>query len=74
VRHLAAREGWRYQQVQAIIVAIDQHAEAATGNREFAVAVRGSRDEKTVTRRIAERAYRRSLFDRDRDPRSVGTI
>jgi hypothetical protein len=35
VRHLAAREGWRYQHVQAIIVAIDQYAEAATGNREF---------------------------------------
>ena len=28
VRHLAAREGWRYQHVQAIIVAIDQYAEA----------------------------------------------
>ena len=35
VRHLAAREGWRYQHVQAIIVSIDQYAEAATGNREF---------------------------------------
>jgi hypothetical protein len=35
VRHLATREGWRYQHVQAIIVAIDQYAEAATGNREF---------------------------------------
>jgi hypothetical protein len=34
-RRLAAREGWRYQHVQAIIVAIDQYAEAATGNREF---------------------------------------
>ena len=29
------REGWRYQHVQAIIVAIDQYAEAATGNRDF---------------------------------------
>jgi hypothetical protein len=29
-RHLATREGWRYQHVQAIIVAIDQYAEAAT--------------------------------------------
>ena len=28
-------EGWRYQHVQAIIIAIDQYAEAATGNREF---------------------------------------
>jgi hypothetical protein len=27
--------GWRYQHVQAIIVAIDQYAEAATGNRDF---------------------------------------
>jgi hypothetical protein len=35
VRQLATREGWRYQHVQAIIVAIDQYAEAATGNREF---------------------------------------
>nr|WP_028344403.1 hypothetical protein [Bradyrhizobium elkanii] len=35
VRHLATREGWRYQHVQAIIVAIDQYAEAALGNREF---------------------------------------
>jgi hypothetical protein len=35
VRRLAAREGWRYQHVQAIIVAIDQYAEAATGNRDF---------------------------------------
>ena len=34
-RHLATREGWRYQHVQAIIVAIDQYAEAALGNREF---------------------------------------
>jgi len=34
-RRLAAREGWRYQHVQAIIVAIDQNAEAATGNRDF---------------------------------------
>jgi hypothetical protein len=35
VRHLATREGWRYQHVQAIIVSIDQYAEAATGNRDF---------------------------------------
>ena len=28
-------EGWRYQHVQAIIVAIDQYADAATRNREF---------------------------------------
>ena len=35
VRRMATREGWRYQHVQAIIVAIDQYAEAATGNRDF---------------------------------------
>jgi hypothetical protein len=35
VRRLAPREGRRYQHVQAIIVAIDQYAEAALGNREF---------------------------------------
>jgi hypothetical protein len=32
---LATREGWRRQHVQAIIVAIDQFAEAALGNREI---------------------------------------
>lgn len=35
VRRKATREGWCYQHVQAIIVAIDQYAEAATGNREY---------------------------------------
>jgi hypothetical protein len=35
VRRLARREGWRYQYIQAIIVAIDQYAEAALGSREF---------------------------------------
>ena len=30
VRRLAPREGWRYHHVQAIIVAIDQYAEAAS--------------------------------------------
>jgi hypothetical protein len=34
-RRLATREGYCYQHVQAIIVAIDQFAEAATGNRSF---------------------------------------
>jgi hypothetical protein len=29
------REGWRYHHVQAIIVAIDQYAEVALGNRDF---------------------------------------
>jgi len=35
VRLRAPPEGWCYQHVQAIIVAIDQYAEAALGNREF---------------------------------------
>jgi hypothetical protein len=35
VRRRAAREGWCYQRVQAIIVSIDQYAEAALGKREF---------------------------------------
>ena len=35
VRHLAPREGWCYQHVQAVIVAIDQYAESALGNRDF---------------------------------------
>ena len=35
VRHMACREGWCYHHVQAIIVAIDQYAEAALGNREY---------------------------------------
>lgn len=35
VRRLATREGWCYFHVQAITVAIDQYAEAATGNREY---------------------------------------
>lgn len=47
VRRKATREGWCYQHVQAIIVAIDQYAEAATGNREYflnkPVSIGGSR-------------------------------
>lgn len=47
VRHQATREGWCYAHVQAIIVAIDQYAEAATGNREYflnrPVSIGGSR-------------------------------
>jgi hypothetical protein len=35
VRHLATREGYCYPHVQAIIVSIDQYAEAALGNRDF---------------------------------------
>jgi hypothetical protein len=35
VRRQATLEGYRYQHVQAIIVAIDQYAEAALGNREY---------------------------------------
>jgi hypothetical protein len=35
VRQLATREGWCFHHVQAIIVAIDQYAETAFGNRDF---------------------------------------
>ena len=35
VRQQASREGYCYQHVQAIIVAIDQYAEAALGNRSY---------------------------------------
>lgn len=35
VRHRACREGWCYHHVQAIIVSIDQYAEAALGNRDY---------------------------------------
>lgn len=35
VRRLAPQEGWCYQHVQAISVAIDQYAEKATGNRDY---------------------------------------
>ena len=33
--HQATREGWCHAHVQAIIVAIDQYAEAALGNRSY---------------------------------------
>jgi hypothetical protein len=35
VRRRATREGYCHQHVPAIIVSIDQYAEAATGNRDF---------------------------------------
>jgi hypothetical protein len=35
VRRKATREGYCFQHVQALIVAIDQYAEAATGNRQY---------------------------------------
>jgi hypothetical protein len=34
-RRHAALQGWCYQHVQAIVVAIDQYAEAALGNRNY---------------------------------------
>jgi hypothetical protein len=34
-RRIGAHEGWCYHHVRAILLAIDQYAEAATGNREF---------------------------------------
>nr|WP_141713485.1 hypothetical protein [Bradyrhizobium elkanii] len=47
LRHKATREGWCYAHVQAIIVAIDQYAETATGNRDYflnkPVSIGGSR-------------------------------
>ncbi len=35
VRIRATREGWCHAHVQAIVVAIDQYAEAALGNRDY---------------------------------------
>ncbi|MEH2627088.1 hypothetical protein V1292_005143 [Bradyrhizobium sp. AZCC 1719] len=35
VRQRAAREGYCFQHVQAITVAIDQYAEKALGNRDY---------------------------------------
>jgi hypothetical protein len=35
VRRIGVHEAWCYHHVQAILIAIDQYAEAATGNREF---------------------------------------
>ena len=35
VRHLATREGYCFQHVQAITVAVDQYAEKALGNRDY---------------------------------------
>ncbi|MEH2534405.1 hypothetical protein V1277_006299 [Bradyrhizobium sp. AZCC 1588] len=35
VRQRATREGYCYQHVQAITVAIDQYAEKALGNRDY---------------------------------------
>ena len=35
MRRRVARQGYCYQHVQALIVAIDQYAEVATGNRSY---------------------------------------
>jgi hypothetical protein len=35
VRKIGVHEGWCYHHVQAIMLSIDQYAEAATGNREY---------------------------------------
>jgi hypothetical protein len=35
VRHRWTREGYCFQHVQAILLAIDQYAETALGNRQF---------------------------------------
>ena len=51
VRSRAARESWCYHHVQAIIMAIDQYAEAALGNRQFFLnkpyGIGGGRNDKT---------------------------
>jgi hypothetical protein len=35
VRHMGPREGYCYHHVQAIMLAIDQYAETALGNRNY---------------------------------------
>jgi hypothetical protein len=35
VRDMGVHEGWCYHHVKAVLIAIDQYAEAATGNREY---------------------------------------
>jgi hypothetical protein len=35
VRDMGVHEGWCYHHVRAILIAIDQYAEAATDNREY---------------------------------------
>jgi hypothetical protein len=35
VRHMGTREGYCYHHVQAIMLAIDQYAESALGNRQY---------------------------------------
>jgi hypothetical protein len=42
-RRMATREGWHYQHVRAIIVAINQYAEAAIGNRDSSSTTRPAR-------------------------------
>jgi hypothetical protein len=34
-RRIAVHEGWCYHHVRAILITVDQYAEAATGNREY---------------------------------------
>lgn len=52
VRRKATREGWCRAHVEAIIVSIDQYAEAATGNREYFLnkphSIGGSKTERDV--------------------------
>jgi hypothetical protein len=68
VRNKATREGWRYQHVHAIIVAIDQYAEAATGNREYflnkPVSIGGSRKAGDVQKEILWRQKIRITLSR----------
>jgi hypothetical protein len=55
VRHRACREGWCYQHVQAIIVSIDQYAEAACA---VANAPKWTRRPALTLQQLAQRARR----------------
>lgn len=59
VRHRATREGYCYRHVQAIIVAIDQYAERALGNREYFL--------NRTYRALALLVERRSTMNRERE-------
>jgi hypothetical protein len=66
VRRHAALQGWCYQHVQAIIVAIDQYAEAALGNRNYFLnRPHNIGGEKTTLRKSDVQ----SLFDHDQPSR-----
>jgi hypothetical protein len=69
---MAAREGWSYHHVQAIIMAIDQDAEAALGNREYFLNRPhgiGWTGKNRVPLRAGSRPALQSLFDYDQSCR-----